>query len=446
MLDFPSAPTFAQKYPQPPVPGVPVYTWDGEKWTTSTSPVGGRIPIYADGTVPMSAQLTLVNPPVANTDAAAKAYVDSGLANAVQYNAQTPTSTQQAQARRNIGVMKKNYVVNGAMMVSQENGTNSTWAATTVVYAVDMFGSYSTYTSSVAAVQILGTISPAGSTARLRMVVGTLDATMDPGDEVLILIPVEGSRIADLKFGTPQAKQMTLQFGVNAPAGRYGVSFHNNAQDRHYVTELIVAAVEANIDTVKSITIQGDISGTWLKDSSGKGLEIRIALSMGSTYQTAAPNSWLAGPIMMSTANQYNFMQTVSPPNNVFELFDVGLYEGTVAPPFMVPDYASELRACQRYWQVLSSAQSNFKNFAMGFFISATNALYVGYYPGGKMRAVPTITFSSPAHFGGTAITVDVVDDETMRINNTIGGTAGNATNLQAGNTSAAKIICNARM
>jgi hypothetical protein len=32
MLDFPSAPSVNQKYPTPPISGVPVYTWDGEKW------------------------------------------------------------------------------------------------------------------------------------------------------------------------------------------------------------------------------------------------------------------------------------------------------------------------------------------------------------------------------------------------------------------------------
>ena len=38
-----------------------------------------------------------------------------------------------------------------------------------------------------------------------------------------------------------------------------------------------------------------------------------------------------------ATANQFNFMGTI---NNVFELFDVSLTEGTVAPPFQLPDYA----------------------------------------------------------------------------------------------------------
>ena len=40
MLDFPNAPTLGQKYPQPAVSGVPVYTWDGQKWTTAGSDVG----------------------------------------------------------------------------------------------------------------------------------------------------------------------------------------------------------------------------------------------------------------------------------------------------------------------------------------------------------------------------------------------------------------------
>ena len=39
MLDFPASPTNGQKFPQPAVAGVPVYTWDGEKWTTA----GGEI-------------------------------------------------------------------------------------------------------------------------------------------------------------------------------------------------------------------------------------------------------------------------------------------------------------------------------------------------------------------------------------------------------------------
>jgi hypothetical protein len=37
MLDFPASPTVGQKFPVPPTAGMPVYTWDGEKWTTGSS-------------------------------------------------------------------------------------------------------------------------------------------------------------------------------------------------------------------------------------------------------------------------------------------------------------------------------------------------------------------------------------------------------------------------
>ena len=38
-LDFPSSPLPGALYPQPPVPGQPVYTWDGEKWTTGETSI-----------------------------------------------------------------------------------------------------------------------------------------------------------------------------------------------------------------------------------------------------------------------------------------------------------------------------------------------------------------------------------------------------------------------
>src|SRR4029077_21032044 len=50
----------------------------------------------------------------------------AALTQVVRYDvAQSLTSTQQAQARANIGSLKKNYIINGAMMVSQENGATT---------------------------------------------------------------------------------------------------------------------------------------------------------------------------------------------------------------------------------------------------------------------------------------------------------------------------------
>jgi hypothetical protein len=43
-LDFPNSPAVGDKWPSPPVWGVPIYTWDGEKWLTQGAQVGNAGP------------------------------------------------------------------------------------------------------------------------------------------------------------------------------------------------------------------------------------------------------------------------------------------------------------------------------------------------------------------------------------------------------------------
>jgi hypothetical protein len=52
-INFPNAPTTGQLYPQPPVAGLPIYRWDGTKWTTQGGTVGQ--PIYISDTAPTGA-------------------------------------------------------------------------------------------------------------------------------------------------------------------------------------------------------------------------------------------------------------------------------------------------------------------------------------------------------------------------------------------------------
>jgi hypothetical protein len=82
MINFPSSPTVGQKYPQPSVVGVPVYTWDGEKWTTVGGSLGGKSPVWTDGTAAMTGALVLPADPTANLQASTKQYADGKLAKA----------------------------------------------------------------------------------------------------------------------------------------------------------------------------------------------------------------------------------------------------------------------------------------------------------------------------------------------------------------------------
>ena len=105
-LDFPASPTVGQLYPDPPVTGQPTYRWDGAQWLS-----------YAAASLP------------------------------------TPTKPA------NYG--KKNYIINGAMMVSQENGTT---AGMSGWYPADQFVMNIAGSSAVfSAQQASGNVTPAGS-------------------------------------------------------------------------------------------------------------------------------------------------------------------------------------------------------------------------------------------------------------------------------------------
>ena len=238
---------------------------------------------------------------------------------------------------------KKNYIINGAMMVSQENG--STALTVSGSYPADMFR-FDIVGGAISAAQV-ASLTPAGSPNRVRITVTTPNASPAAGDYCLLGTNVEGLRAADLKSGTAVAKIITVQFGVKAPAGAYCMSLHNAANNRTYLAEYVIASGEANTDVVKSVTLTLDTTGTWAADNT-IGLMVTWGLVTGSTYRGVL--GWQAGNFF-STTNQFNFMATGG---NVFELFDVSLTEGTDAPPFVVPDLISELAACQRYFLSLN--------------------------------------------------------------------------------------------
>jgi hypothetical protein len=337
-FDFPNAPTVGQIYQG--------WSWDGEKWLQAvTTPLSG----------------------------------------AVRYDiAQGLTANQMAQARSNDGMMKKNYIINGGMQVSQENG--ATAGTANGYYPVDMFGGIFS-NAGTPTLQQVAVATPGGSPNRLRVTATAAHAAVAAGDYLFIGQNPEGFRVADLRFGSAAAKTFIVQFGVKAPAGTYSMSFVNAAANRTYVAEYVIAAGEANTDVVKSVVVPGDVTGTWAVDNTA-GVYIRWSLMCGTTNQLAA-GAWSAGNFQ-SSPNQFNLMGAV---NNVFELFDVGLYEGNVAPAFMVPDYASELALCKRYWQKLGGDVATDCIISSGYSPTAGAGLGPTIHYPVAMRAIPASAF-----------------------------------------------------
>lgn len=268
-----------------------------------------------------------------------------------------------------------NYIINGAMMVSQENG--STAGTSDGYYPVDQFVYLKSHDGTISVAQVASD-TPGGSPNRIRATVTATDTSIGSVQYALLRTQIEGLRTADLLFGGAAARTIVFQMGVKAPAGTYCVAIRNGA--RSYIAEVVVSAGEANTDVVKSVTLPGDTSGTWLK-TNGVGIDITLALACGSGLQTPA-NAWTAGNYHASS-NQSNFLATNG---NVFELFDVGLYEGSVAPAFKVPDYAETFALCGRYWQIHAC-------FWTGYNTAGGNLDHTFYLPV-EMRTAPSAIFS----------------------------------------------------
>lgn len=360
--NFPSSPTVGQVYQG--------YTWDGEKWAVAQS--GGKTQRFiftpAAGTTVLSGAdangLTL-----SYTPGAVEVSINGIWLDFSEYTATNGTSITlpfataagdrvYVYALAGFSVLdplnvKKNYIVNGAMMVSQESGSTSQgpFTGTGTAYFVDQFAFIIASMGASMTIQQVASTTPGGSPNRIRATVTTADAAAPTsGEATYILQPIEGFRVADLLFGSSSAKSVTIRFGVRAPAGTYGVSLRNGSVsggtvNRSCVAEFTISAGEANTDVIKTVTFSGDQVGTWAKDTSA-GLNVSWCLLAGSTFQQAAGS--FAATNTLTTSNQFNFGATNG---NVFELFDVGLYEGVVAPSFTVPDFTSELALCQRYWE-----------------------------------------------------------------------------------------------
>jgi len=258
------------------------------------------------------------------------------------YTQQTLTQAQLDQVWANLGInaaAQKNYIINGAMMVSQENG--STAAAVSGYYPVDQFSPTWTGAAVFTSAQVTSR-TPGGSPNRLRLTVTSGLGSVGSSDYAVISSPLEGLRLVDLGLGTSAAKTVTLRFGFKGPAGTYAVSFRNGTVNRSYASPFTISAAEANTDVVRSVTVLLDQTGTWSTDNT-LGMYVGWTLYAGSSYQTTA-NTWVAGSFVNVTGGGTN-----NPNGSVYELFDVSMTIGTYAPPFQVPEFVEQLLLCQRY-------------------------------------------------------------------------------------------------
>jgi hypothetical protein len=318
---------------------------------------------------------------------------EAGRSNSVFVDAdQTFTETQKAQGRENIyaapfdALAYNGMQINGSMEVSQQLGTTVT--ATNGAYPADgwRFGFSGTMTPSSAQVIIASPFGNSGLPSHIYATSGTAQPSLGANDFVILSQAIEGYRIARLAWGTVGAQSITIGFwAYHAVAGTYGGSIRNNTGTRSYAFNYTVAAITAQYVTV---TIPGDISGTWATDNTG-GLILTFAQAAGSSFVAPSLNTWVAG----------NFF---APPGSInasaaagghMRITGVVVLPGIEAPSaarssLIMRPYDQELTVCKRYWQKLGGSAA-VDILISGYAPAGANVAHTLFYPV-EMRAVPT--------------------------------------------------------
>jgi hypothetical protein len=284
----------------------------------------------------------------------------------------------------------KNRIINGAMVIDQRNAGASVTASTTAAqtYAsLDRWAYIVSQASKFTMQQNAGSVTPPAGFKNYLGCTSTAATSVGSSDYFNVNQPIEGFNVADLDWGTANAKTVTLSFWVRSSlTGTFGGSIRNSVPDRSYPFSYTISS--ANTWTQISITIPGDTTGTW-GTTNGIGIHVNFSLGMGSTFSSTA-NSWQAGNYVSVTGST----SVVGTNGATWYITGVQLEIGSTATPFERRLYNQELANCQRYYYKHASGSA--QTLCMGAYYNAAYVRGVVQFPV-TMRAAPTISAFSGA-------------------------------------------------
>jgi len=278
----------------------------------------------------------------------------------------------------------RNRIINGDMRIDQRNAGAEVTVTTTNLYTLDRWAQTSTASSKFKYQQNAGSVTPpVGFTKYLGLT--SLSAYSVGASEVFSVRQfVEGFNVADLGWGTANAKTVTLSFWVRSSlTGTFGAAIRNFPVTESYPIAYTISA--ADTWEYKTVTIPGATTGTWATDNSS-GLQITFSIGAGSTFSGTA-GVWATANYASATGAT----SVVGTNGATFYITGVQLEVGSVATPFERRPYGTELALCQRYFSRITGSNVAFGSGSAG---STTNTQFYVVYPQ-TMRAAPTISLSS---------------------------------------------------
>jgi len=255
----------------------------------------------------------------------------------------------------NASIMK-NRIINGAMVISQYNGTSS--GNNAGAYMIDRWYNNNSQSGKLTYQQNAGSVSTPVGFPNYLGITSASAYSVGSSDYFFMEQRIEGFNFADCNWGTANAKTVTLSFQVySSLTGTFGGALTNNAQDRSYPFTYSIPV--ANTWTSVSITIAGDTTGTWVGATNGIGLRVRLSYGSGSSFSGTA-GSWAGANYTSATGAT----SVVGTSGATFYITGVQLEVGSSATGFEYRQYQQELALCQRYYETYQAGYLTGSNYS----------------------------------------------------------------------------------
>ena len=340
----------------------------------------------------------------------------------------------------------KNRLINGNMTISQRTGSSSV-TPINGQYTLDRWRAYLTQVSKYTVQQDAGAVTPPAGFTDYLGITSTSAYSVVASDYFLLAQLIEGYNVADLAWGTANAKTVTLSFWVRSSlTGTFGGALANSASNRSYPYTYTISS--ANTWEQKSVTIAGDTTGTW-QTTTGVGINVLFGLGSGSTFSGTA-GAWAAADYNSATGAT----SVVGTNGATLYITGVQLEVGTVATSFDFRSYGDELALCQRYYYLHASGGS----IPIGNFewVTSSDLRSVIHFPT-TMRTIPSVVATSGSNYyrgydGASIFMTTLANDigSTSAIGITCNNTASGATQGRGGvlltDSASASIAFNAEL
>jgi hypothetical protein len=209
---------------------------------------------------------------------------------------------------------------------------------------------------------------------------------------------IEGYRLADLQWGTANAKYAVLRFCASLTPNAanlsvdntWCVSIRDGGAAVSYIIPITTSAYEGAYSNREFVFVipPCTIAGSFFPGSPNYGVRLSFCLYAGNTYKTPTANAWVAGSF-------YATNTITGQPAGAASLTvgDVGLYADPNltgrAPEFRQANYEDDLTECLRYWYRANGQ-------LRGVVSAATRGRVQSVHPV-PMRASPSVTMVGPS-------------------------------------------------